>query len=147
MEHMLPYNLEEYCRVFEISFFNVHMKCLFCKFDVSTLDLAGFYCKQLRLVWRDAQCFACCLKCLRVLAKHEFENYCICVCKGSTLEFLTKKGLAFVIVRCIDCLTLLDYAEKLECDRRGLPFCLVRTHWRNLCRNCMKKDDWERGEY
>lgn len=143
MEQLLPYNIEDYCRVFKISFFNVRMKCLFCKFDVSTLDLASFHCKRLRLVWRGNNCFACCEKCLRLLAKYEYENYCVCVCKGTTLEFLTKKDLATCIVRCIECLMLLDLAEKVNCDRRGLPFSLVRTHWRSYCRSCVKKDDWE----
>lgn len=147
MERLLPYNLEDYCRVFAISFFEIRMPCLFCKFTVPTVDLASFHCKQLRLVWRDSTCFACCGKCIRLLAKHEFDHYCICVCKGTTLEHLCKKDLASVIVRCVECLCLLDFAEKLYCDRKGLPFYLVRTHWRNCCRNCLRKDDWEQCEY
>ena len=143
MESNTPYNIEDYCRVFHISFFNVRLQCLFCKFNVSTVDLAGFHCKNLRLVWRGSSCFACCEKCLRLLAKHEYEHYCICVCKGTTLEFLCKKDLFQIIVRCVECLKLLDLSEKISCERKGFPFCLVRTHWRNYCRSCIKKDDWE----
>ena len=142
MAELFPIRLDNYCRTFHISFFDLKLQCLFCKSYLSVLDLAGFYHKDLCLVWRQRICYACCCPCLRLLAKYERENYCICECSGTTLECLVNKSLQDIIIRCVYCLQKLDYAEKVFCDRNCIRFSLVRGHWRGYCRKCVKSDDW-----
>lgn len=136
MAGVSPTSIDEYCKKLDVSFFDVKIPCLFCNFDLSLLDLAGFVNKVLSLVWRNNKCFACCTLCLRLAAKYERENYMRCIVTGRALEHLVKEPLSQIIVRCLYCYRKLDYIEKLDCCFADLPFYLVRYYWRNCCRNC-----------
>lgn len=139
MDARFPVNLFDYCSYFEIPFFNLKLKCIFCNFYLSLTDLADFYQKDLCLVWRNKCCFACCAKCLRLSAAYEYNTYFVCCVTGTTLEFLQKKSLNEIIIRCSSCLRKLDYAEKIQ-HSFNERFCLVRGHWRGCCRFCSKKE-------
>lgn len=139
MADATPTRLDEYCKTYGITFFDLQIPCLFCRFKLQLQDLADFYCKDLSLVWRDSVCFACCCKCLRLCAKFEKENYSRCVVKGCNLEGLVQKPLTEILVRCLFCFRKLDYSEKIDCCIKELPFCLIRHHWRNICRFCRRE--------
>lgn len=134
-----PTRLDEYCKLFKKSFFELKLPCLFCKFDLSLQDIAGFYHKELSLVWRDTSCYACCSPCLRLCAKYEKENYTRCIVKGHCIETLLNVPLSNILVRCTYCFKKLDYAEKIDCCINNSPFYLVRHHWRNYCRFCKRE--------
>lgn len=139
MADSLPTSLDEYCRVFHISFFDVKLQCVFCKHFINLQELADFYSKHLSLIWKGCLCFGSCNACLRLIAKFELENHFQCSVRGIFLEDLVNKKLKNIIVRCMVCYKLLDYMEKFDCCCRNLDFVLVRGHWRNICRLCMKK--------
>lgn len=134
-----PTCLDEYCAVFGVSFFNLHMKCVFCKHRVSLQGLADFFVKHLSLVWKDNICFACCPQCLKLIANYESEHFTRCSVKGEALSHLLKQPLSAIVIRCTNCYKRLDCAEKIDCCNADIPFTLVRNHWRSLCRYCRPK--------
>ena len=95
-----PTCLDEYCAVFGVSFFNLQMKCVFCKHRVSLQGLADFFVKDLSLVWKDNICFACCQQCLKLIAKYESEHFTRCTVRGDVLSYLLNKPISTIIVRC-----------------------------------------------
>lgn len=136
MAALHPTRLDEYCKLYNLSFFDLDIKCIFCKFKVSLQHLADFYCKDLSLVWKNNECFACCSPCLRLTARHEKENYFQCSVKGCMIESFLNTPLSKIVVRCIECYKKLDYMEKIQCCVQETDFCLIRCHWKNYCRFC-----------
>nr|AYA94808.1 MAG: E6 protein [Human papillomavirus] len=136
METSLPSNLVDLCSKLQTTFFDLTLKCIFCRFKLSFLDLAGFHQKRLCVIWRENEPFGCCCKCLRLTAAFERENYSCCSVTGPGICSLLNKPLTDITVRCIYCFALLDVIEKFEhyyCEKK---FFLVRGHWRGCCRNC-----------
>nr|AYA93538.1 MAG: E6 protein [Human papillomavirus] len=131
-----PRTLEEYCLQFDTTFFNLHISCIFCSRLLNYQDLASFSLKHLSLVLRDSQYYACCRNCCRVSARFEFENHYQCSVQSVNIETVAEKALNCLIVRCYNCLTLLDTAEKYDIVCSGGLFHLVRSQWRGLCREC-----------
>lgn len=134
-----PTRLDEYCKEKNISFFELQIPCLFCKFLLSLQELAGFYTKCLSLVYKDDGVYAVCFRCTRASAKYEAEKYLRCIVKSDYVDVLAECSLANLIVRCIDCYKLLDIAEKLDIRARSEDLYLVRRHWRGHCRECYKR--------
>ncbi|AUB51247.1 E6 protein [Human papillomavirus type 211] len=139
MEPYYPTHLDDYCKHFSVSFFDLSLHCIFCGHLLDTQQLADFYRKRLSLVWRANNCFACCLQCCRVSARHEFEQYCRCSVSAGLIQDILHKPLSEIIIRCHGCLTLLDLAEKVDAVNRGDLFYLVRKAWKGLCRQCTPK--------
>lgn len=137
MEPTLPTGLADYCKVNNISFFDLKLPCIFCNFLVELQELADFYCKKLSLVYRNKKCYACCRKCLRLSALFEKENYFQCTVPAAIVEDLVNQNLKDIAIRCMYCVKLLDYLEKLDIYYRGGVFYLVRSKWKGCCRNCM----------
>nr|AYA94152.1 MAG: E6 protein [Human papillomavirus] len=137
----LPIHLDDFCRKYGISFFDVRLQCVFCKHWISTLDLAAFYCKCLSLIWKDNVCYACCCSCLKLSALYETQRYYQCTVMSDFIEDIVRKPLSEIIIRCLCCLTKLDLVEKLEHKYTGSAFYLVRGYWRGYCRNCKYKDE------
>ncbi|ADE45482.1 E6 [Human papillomavirus 127] len=138
METALPLKLEDYCSRYGISFFALQLRCIFCRHFVDTVQLAAFHAKCLSLLWRKNVCYACCTPCLRLSAKYELERYYQCSLKSHFIEDVLHKPLSEIVIRCMECLSLLDMIEKVEHLLQDLPFHLVRGHWRGKCRNCKK---------
>ncbi|ABR20502.1 E6 protein [Human papillomavirus 88] len=135
----LPKRLDDFCSIFNISLFDVHLPCIFCGYILDLQQLGSFYQKQLSLVWRSGACFACCVPCSRLSARYEAERFYRCSVKGIHFEDFLRKNLADVVCRCYECMSLLDLPEKLDCIFRGECFHLVRNTWRGTCRNCCRK--------
>lgn len=140
MEPVRAKNLVDYCKQENISFFDLQLHCLFCKFAVSLPDLASFYCKKLTLVYRDNSAFAACSKCLKLSALFENERYYTCSIKAWLLSDLIGKPLSEIAIRCENCMSLLDYIEKCDCIYQGGYFHLIRGNWRGCCRNCYEHE-------
>ncbi|ATQ38282.1 E6 [Gammapapillomavirus 8] len=139
MEPYYPTHLDDYCKFYNVSFFDLSLRCIFCGHLLDSLQLANFYKKHLSLVWRTGNCFACCLQCCRVSAQHEFERYCRCSVPAGLIQDILHKPLSEIIIRCHGCLTLLDLVEKIDAVNRGDNFYLVRKAWKGLCRDCIPK--------
>lgn len=139
MENLNPTNLQDYCRLFNISIFDLNIQCIFCRFVLDLEHLASFYNKNLSLVWRDSNCFACCISCCRLSAKFERENHYQCSVRSVDLETILQKPLHAVVVRCYECLRLLDLVEKYDCVCRDDYMHLIRSSWKALCRYCVQK--------
>ena len=138
MEPHFPTDLDSYCHYFKISFFDLVLKCIFCKFPLSIIDLASFHNKKLSVIWRDNTPFACCSKCLRLTALYERQNYFVCTAKSYSLTSLTGKELCDIHIRCLHCYAFLDYVEKLRHLYNDVDFALIRGGWRGTCRNCVQ---------
>ena len=139
MESNLPRSLEQYCQYYNCSFFAVHLPCIFCSHILTAEDLAAFACKNLSLVFRNAQCLACCIKCCRMSARYEIENYYQCSVRSVNIESVSQCRLHALIVRCYECLKSLDIAEKYDLVCKDEWFHVVRSQWRGLCRDCYPK--------
>lgn len=140
MENPFPTGLQEYCTYFKVDFFDLQLRCIFCKSFVDSIDLAKFHVKCLRLVWRNNTAHACCTKCLLHSAKYECERHFQCVVKVADLHALINRDLPNVYMRCLYCLKLLDLQEKCDLIARRKPACLIRGYWRAPCRECIDKD-------
>lgn len=134
-----PLRLDDFCAVYSVSLFDVSLPCIFCKFVCDLQDLAAFHIRNLCLVWRSEQAFACCRKCINLSAKYEYDNYCVCIVNALSIEQLLGLSLKDIFIRCLCCYKLLDIAEKLDCCAGNEFFALVRGTWRGPCRNCIRK--------
>nr|AYA94815.1 MAG: E6 protein [Human papillomavirus] len=139
METPMPTDLREYCKLFDICFFDLQLPCVFCKHIVPLQDLASFYLKCLCLIWKGAVCHAACTKCLKVTALFECDNYFQCSVNAIFLTDLVGKPISQIVVRCVHCLKLLDCAEKIDCIVQQQLCHLIRGRWRARCRVCTEK--------
>ncbi|ADH29805.1 transforming protein E6 [Human papillomavirus 121] len=135
-----PVTITEYCNTFGFSLKDIRLPCTFCRFYLTIQDLASFELKQFRLLWKGPFCYACCRSCMRLTAAFEVRKHYQCSCSCLFLEDLLGRPLQHIPMRCLLCLALLDYAEKLQhfCVRED--FVLVRGNWRGYCRNCIRKE-------
>lgn len=135
----LPTKLDEFCSTYGISFFDVRLRCVFCKHWINPIELADFHCKCLCLIWKEKVCYAACCACLRLCAKCEVERFYQCNVSSEYIEDILNKPLSEIVIRCLQCLTKLDLIEKLEHKYLRQKFHLVRGYWRGECRNCKLK--------
>lgn len=142
MALLQPTNLDDYCKAHNISFFQLSLPCVFCKYNIDYVGLAQFHFKGLCLTYKDDVCYACCPKCLQLTASYELRHYYRCHVPAEYIEFVCQKPLKELTVRCLKCFKLLDNIEKFDCVTASLPFVLVRHHWRNYCRICVRQHDW-----
>lgn len=134
-----PTTVDEYCRRFNTSFFDLRLHCIFCSHIVPLQEIAGFYVKRLNLIWKGECCYACCAKCLTLSAKFELENYTQCCIDAVKVEDLLNQKIKDVPMRCLVCVKLLDVVEKLDCLYKNELLFLVRGRWRGPCRDCISK--------
>lgn len=135
-----PTRLDDYCRQNNISFFDLKIPCLFCRFDLTLQELAAFFTKNLALVYKEGdKCYGLCFRCTRVSARHEAEHYLRCIVKSDFVDVLAECPLIALTIRCIECYKQLDAAEKLDIRARSEDLYLVRKHWRGYCRECYKR--------
>lgn len=139
MEVSRPLSLEDYCRQFDISIFDLHIQCIFCRFVLNIEHLASFANKTLSLIWRDNHPYACCISCARLSAKFECERYYQCSIRAVDIEGVLGKPLYALIIRCSECLRLLDIVEKYDGVCRNDYFHIVRSSIKGLCRFCVPK--------
>lgn len=139
MAERRPTRLDLYCTETGTSFFDLRLKCIFCKFTVELPELAEFYSKGLSLVWKDNICYACCKRCILLSARFELENYSYYSVLISQLSEAVHIPLKDIILRCQYCYRKLDFIEKIDCKARGERATLVRGHWRACCRHCYKR--------
>lgn len=139
MAEQRPTQLDAFCKQLNISFFDLNLKCIFCRFTVGLDELADFYCKKLSLIWKDCECYACCKRCILLSARYELENYTSCAVDIACLSQFVHTPLKDIIVRCVVCYKKLDTIEKIDCKARGEKALLVRGHWRAKCRNCFAR--------
>nr|AYA94519.2 MAG: E6 protein [Human papillomavirus] len=132
----LPVKLEDYCKHYGISFFDLRLRCIFCNHYIDCIQLASFHHKQLALVWRGNVCFAACTSCIRLTASYERERFYQCNIRSDMLVDFLHKPLDEIVIRCLHCLCKLDLIEKLEHCYKKQYFHLVRCYWRGECRNC-----------
>lgn len=134
-----PGKLDVLCKQYGICFFDLRINCIFCKHLCTIIDLAAFHHKSLCLIWKDKVCFACCTACLKLSARYELENYYQCSVSSDYIEDIVCKPLQDIVVRCLKCLSKLDFIEKLDHKRNNRKLHLVRGYWRADCRNCIEK--------
>lgn len=147
METLLyPLSVDEYCTYFGVAFETLRLPCVFCFHSLDTLQLLSFQQKRLSLVWKNNKCYAACVACVRKTAAIEKNRYFQCAVRGEYIEHVSKKRLQELLVRCLECMTLLTPAEKVDIIACGESFCLVRGHWKGLCRAC-GSNAWEFSNY
>lgn len=134
-----PKTLQQYCDTFKSNFFDLHLPCIFCSCILTTQDLASFADKNLSLVLRGSQYYACCSICCCVSARFEFDKHCQCSIRAVDIEEISGQHLHALLVRCYNCLKKLDIAEKYDLVCKDELFYLVRSQWKGLCRKCVPK--------
>lgn len=134
-----PKRLDELCKATGISFFELSLKCAFCNFDLTLQELADFHCKKLSLLYRENIPYAACVRCLKVSARYEFEQFCRCSLPAGILSDVLQIPITSVSVRCTNCYKLLDLPEKIDLCCASENVYLVRNLWRGYCRDCRKK--------
>lgn len=132
-----PTSLDAFCDYYNIAFFNLNLRCLFCNSVCSLEDLAGFFIKQLALVWKGEHCFATCRECVYKAAEAEYLYFHRGTINAVDIEHITGVPIQCILCRCAVCLKVLSEAEKIACIGRGLHLHLVQNTWRGLCSNCM----------
>ena len=140
MENPFPTDLREYCTYCGVCLFDLCLQCIFCKCHVDIVDLAKFYKKKLRVVWKKNVAYVCCTKCLFASAKYEAEQHFQCAVKVCDLHGLLDRPLQDIHMRCYYCLGTLDLQEKVDLISRGKSACLIRGYWRGPCRDCINRD-------
>lgn len=140
MENLFPTSLDEYCTRFNIALSDLRLRCVFCNYYLSPQQLFSFYQKHLCLIWKNFNCFACCLPCIRLAARFEQENYTQCAVDCGSLETFLGVSINIVKIRCLFCLRLLTVLEKRDCISKKEQFYLVRGRWRGCCRECLFKE-------
>lgn len=140
MEQIFPTKLNDYCSYFEIDFFSLSLKCIFCKCFLDLVDLASFHQKDLCLVWRDNVCFACCDRCLKCSARYEANKHFQCTFNTSTLHAVVGRPLQNIEIRCYYCLCVLSLVEKFDLIAQGRPTCLIRGYFRAPCKDCGRRE-------
>lgn len=136
MENLFPTCLKDYCSYFNICFFDLTLHCIFCRQICKLVDLAHFFEKQLKIVWRHNVPYACCNCCLELCARYESERYSVCSVKAENLHALVGIPLQQICLRCNYCLGLLTPSEKVDLIARGRYAWLVRGYWRAICSRC-----------
>lgn len=134
-----PKRLDEYCKTSGISFFDLSLPCAFCNFPLTLQEHADFFCKQLCLLYRNGEPYAACVRCLKVSARHEFEQYCRCSLPATILGDVLNQPITNVCIRCVVCYKSLDAPEKIDLCSASESVYLVRHLWRGICRDCRKK--------
>lgn len=133
-----PTRLDLFCEYFHIPFFDLHLYCVFCHCVCSVEDLAGFYARQLALVWKGVHCFATCKRCVRKAAKIELQTFCRVTIHATDIEAVTGVPLSCILFRCTECLKVLSDSEKIACVGRGSTVHLVNNTWRGPCAECSR---------
>lgn len=131
-----PLNLSEYCKAYNVCFFDLKLDCVFCRFTVRLSELAEFQEKNLSMIWKDHVPFVACRNCLRLSARLERERYCTCTVRGDLFDALTCQDISVTSIRCLLCLRLLDQAEKVDIKAGNKEVHRVRGYWRAPCRYC-----------
>lgn len=139
MDPALPRRLDQLCKDTGVSFFELKLQCAFCGFELTLQELADFHEKTLSLLYRGNVPYAACRPCLRLSAKHEFEQFCRCSVPAAALSDILRLPLTAVTIRCKECYRLLDLAEKIDLCAADESVFLVRSYWRGFCRGCRKK--------
>lgn len=139
MDSQLPRRLDRLCESLGISFFDLKLPCAFCDFHLTLQELAEFYEKSLSVLYRNGMPYGACRGCLKLSAKHEYEQFCRCVVLAEILPDLVNQPLSTICMRCLCCYRLLDPAEKIDLYAGNENVYLVRTLWRGRCRECRKK--------
>lgn len=132
-----PTRLDAFCRRFNIDFFSLQLHCVFCHKPCSLEDLAGFFTKELGLIWKGDYCFASCKECVYKAAELEFVHYYRGSVNAVDIERATGISLQCILCRCSVCLKVLTNTEKIACIGRGVNLHLVRNTWRGLCTDCI----------
>lgn len=141
MENLFPTCVKDYCSYFEINFLDLSLPCIFCRFRCNIVDLAQFYSKQLRLIWRNNIAFACCEKCLKLCAKYEFEQHCVCSVRAEHLHGLIRVPMDQVLLRCTYCFAVLTASEKVDLVAGSRYVWLIRGYWRAMCSKCRQLEN------
>jgi hypothetical protein len=140
MENIFPSCLREYCSYFNVNFLDLKLQCIFCRNICDIVDLALFFKKQLRLVWRSQIAYACCNNCIVLSARYESEKYSVCSVKAENLHALIRVPLQDVSLRCNYCIGLLTPSEKVDLITANRYVWLVRGYWRGICSACAAKE-------
>lgn len=136
MASTCSYRLDDFCREKNLSFFELKLQCIFCRHYCSLTDLAEFHEKVLSIVYRDGLPYAACNNCLCFTAKAERERYFQCSCRFSILDAVVGVPVETITVRCLLCLALLNFEDKIRCTASNEEAYLVRGHWRATCNKC-----------
>ncbi|AOY65114.1 E6 [Equus caballus papillomavirus 8] len=136
-----PRTLTDLSRQLGLGLTEINIQCIFCKFWLRRIDLSTFIRKSLNLAWRGGYPYACCRSCSKVIAERERNQYYETSAKGPRVERLHGRPIGEIAVRCILCLSLLSYFEKVDVIERGESFYRVRDRWRAKCRECRAQQD------
>lgn len=132
-----PSSIRDYALAFDVCFDSVVVFCKFCFNPLNYFDLSNFDAKGLRLIWSDLKVYGVCCTCLKTSAAfeiNEFYSYSLLA-----KELLREGVLNGLIIRCLCCLSVLSFIEKLRLASEGALIHRIRKGWRGLCKYCSVK--------
>ncbi|QYI89575.1 E6 early protein [Bos taurus papillomavirus 40] len=132
-----PSSISDYALAFDILFDSVVVFCKFCSNPLNYFDLCNFDAKNFRLIWRDLKVYGVCCTCARTSAAFEANSFYSCSYLAK--ELLRDSVLSETIIRCLCCLGLLSYSEKLGLVANHSLVHRVRNGWRAVCKFCEGK--------
>ncbi|AEA35073.1 early protein E6 [Human papillomavirus 152] len=110
--------------------------CNFCGTFLTFLELQEFDAKVLTLIWKEHLVYACCRCCCTASGFFEFQHFYEQSVLGRDIETVANATIFQIVVRCHQCLRLLDQIDKLDICGRRQHFHKVRGGWRGRCRFC-----------
>ncbi|ADJ96347.1 E6 protein [Phocoena phocoena papillomavirus 2] len=132
-----PRTIKDLCKNFDLSVQALLILCVFCKKQLTDLEIWSFSHKQLRVVWKKGFPFAACKKCLEVCALVDCWRNFQRSATAKQVEEDTGKALGDLDVRCMGCyklMTTLEKAYQLEDEKQ---FCKIAGYWKGYCINCL----------
>ncbi|ADQ39299.1 E6 [Macaca fascicularis papillomavirus 2] len=115
---------------------DLQVPCNFCHSTLSGADVLAFDYKCLNLLWKEGVAYAACSPCCAATAAYEVQVHYEFSVYGREIERITNTPLWNIIVRCWNCLKLLDLLEKNDICARRQQFHRVRGGWKGNCRHC-----------
>lgn len=131
-----PQSVAGLASLLDIPVEDVLLPCNFCGKFLTFLELQEFDAKILTLIWKEHLVYACCRCCCTASGFFEFQHFYEQSVLGRDIETVANKTIFEIVVRCHQCLRLLDQIDKLDICGRRQHFHKVRGGWRGRCRFC-----------
>lgn len=133
-----PRSLHHLSEVLQIPLLDLRVSCVYCKKELTSLELYRFACIELKLVYRNNWPYAVCRVCLLFYSKVRKYRYYKYSVYGATLESITKKQLSDLSIRCYRCQCPLTPEEKqLHCEHKR-RFHYIAYAWTGSCLQCWR---------
>nr|QIT07801.1 early protein E6 [human papillomavirus 71] len=133
-----PTNLFRLCNQYDVDLQDLNLTCIFCRNQLTEVEVVAFAYKELKVVWRSGFPFAACACCLEIAGKLRQLRYWQFSGFANTVELDTGTPVTEQLIRCYVCHKPLCSVEKERIITEGRRFHKIAGHWRGACLQCWK---------